>query len=274
MKGLKGCFIILVGVLFLSLIPALGQDSGGTPELNVNFSIHDIYLTVHTLRSKGSDVVAKYKEDVEAFQKYMEDISKEHYDQLMAIDFADIKPDSLTVPPLKNLRPFIIQATQSTLFQKIMSQTQEFGLACREQWNKNYPATSATIKTLTGFKLNKSFTVYITHPGIKNSVTVGNNTILWSGHEEWANQATTSLWHEIMRSFMPRDNASEAVIEIMCDNHLRVQLNGGDYPPFVNGDPALKDLRDKIISDWKMYLNSDKKNILGFLVQLRQKHGL
>jgi len=274
MKGLKGCFIILAGVLLLSPIPALGQDSGGTPELNISFSIHDIYLAVHTLRSKGSPVVAKYKEDVEGFQQYMEDISKEHYDQLMAIDFAQIKPETLTVPPLKSLRPFIIQATQSTLFQKIMSQTQEFGLACRAQWNKNYPATSTTIKALTGFDLKKSFTVYITHPGIKNSVTVENNAILWSGHEEWANQATVSIWHELMRSFMPNDNVSEAVIEIMCDNHLRVQLNGGDYPPFVNGNPALKDIRDKIINDWKEYLNSDQKNILGFLVQVRQKHSL
>ncbi len=275
-KVLVGCTFFLVIVFLLQLFFGFSQDTSDNQNqgINLKFSVHDIYLAAHILRSKGEDNFSsdQFKDDIVLLQKYMEGLSKEHYDKLMAIDPSEITPQNMDSPKLKDVRLFIIKATETSFFGKILTQTYEYGKACRDQWQKNYPKTFDIIKELTGLPLNKTFTVYITHPSLKNRLTLQNdNAILWGNYEEWDNYSTVYLWHEVMNTYLPQDDVGRAVLELLCENHLRVQLNGGDYPPFINGTPDLKETKEKILDDWKAFLNSENKDILKFITQTKQK---
>lgn len=268
MNILLRCIISVL--ILIQSFTAFAQDPADTG-MNVNFSIHDIFLAAHTLRMKGETISAAYKEDITAFQQYMEEISKEHYDKLMNIETSELTPDNLTSDQLKPLRAFLLQAIETTHYGKILSQTQDFGLACRNQWQKNSPQTSEIIKNVTGFTLDKSITVYFTHPGFNNASRLGNNVILWGRNGDGENYATIGLWHEIMHWYMANDNIAQAVIELLCYDYLRTQLDKGNSPATGNGDPGLKEIKEKILPDWKAYLDSGDKNILVFTVKVRQK---
>jgi hypothetical protein len=266
----------LVIVILLRLFFGFSQDTSDNQNqgINLNFSVHDIYLAAHTLRSKGEENFssAQFKDDIVLLQKYMEGLSKEHYDKLMAINPKEITPQNMDSPKLKDLRLFIIKATETSFFGKILSQTYEYGKAIRNQWQKNYPTTLEIMKEVTGLPLNKTFTVFITHPSLKNRLTLQNdNAILWGNHEEWDNFSTVYLWHEVMNTYLPQDDVSRAVLELLCENHLRVQLNGGDYPPLIDGTPDLKETKEKILADWKAFLHTENKDILNFITQTKQK---
>ncbi len=275
-KIAAGCTLFLVSAIILKLFFAFTQEPNDNQNqgIDLNFSVHDIYLAAHTLRSKGENNFSsdQFKDDIVLLQKYMEGLSKEHYDKLMAVDPAEITPQNMDSAQLKDLRLFIIKATETSFFGKILSQTYEYGKTIRDQWQKNYPKTLEIMKTLTGLPLNKSFTVYITHPSLKNRLTLQNdNAILWGNHEEWDNYSTVCLWHEVMNTYLPGDDVGRAVLELLCDNHLRVQLNGGDYPPLIDGTPDLKETKEKMLTDWKAFINTENKDILRFITQTKQK---
>jgi hypothetical protein len=275
-KVAAACIFTAVVAVVILLQPFLtfSQETGENQNqgINLNFSVHDVYLAAHTLRSSDNFPSDTFKDDITAFQKYMEELSKDYFDKLMAIDPSEINPTTMDSPKLKELRVFIIQATEAPGFAKILSQTYEYGKACRDQWQKNYPQTFEIMKEISGLPLNKSFTVYITHPGLDNKRVLENqNVILWGHDEKWDNYATVYLWYEVMSTYLPKDDVGRAVLELLCYNHLRVQLNGGNYPPLLDGNPDLKDIKEKALEDWKAYLNSGNKNILAFIAQLRQK---
>ena len=120
------------------------------------------------------------------------------------------------------------------------------------------------MKKLTGLKLNKKFTVYITHPSLRNGRYRGNNTIEWGHHENWRNYATIYLWHEILHSYIGYGDKEHAVIELITDEELRIRLNGGKYPPFV-GHNYLGNMKKKMLPKWREYLKSDQHNIRDFI---------
>jgi hypothetical protein len=259
-------------LILIPSIAAFTQDTAGTG-MNVNFSIHDIFLAAHTLRMKGEAAPADHKEDIAAFQQYMEEISKEHYDKLMNIEMPGLTPDTLTSDALRPLRAFLLQAIETPQYGKILSQTQNFGMACRNRWQKNFPRAAGIIKDATGFTLDKTFTVYFIHPGFNTSSRLENNVILWGRAGEGENYAAAGMWNEIMHWYMPNDNVARAVTELLCFDHLRAQLGEGNPSPGDNGDPALKEIKEKILPDWREYLGSENKNILVFTVKVRQKLG-
>lgn len=264
---------------FVLYVPAFAQDaaqdSNQAEGISLNFSVHDIYLAFFLLRSKSDQqqyATEQYKQDIVALQTYMAELSTSLYDQLMAIPIEDISPANIKGPKIKNLLPFLIQATNTPEFGKLLSQTYEYGKACRDQWNGNYEKTAAIIGDLTGFQFKKAFTVYITHPALPNMRCLEDEGVILYGQQEaWNNQNTIRLWHEIMLTYMPQDTIGHAVIELLCDDHLRTQLNGETYPPLSTVDPALKETKEKLLPDWQTYVQSGDKNILKFVVQQRQK---
>lgn len=265
-------FVITCAPLFAQ---DAAQDNNQPDGINLNFSVHDIYLAFFLLRSKSDQqqyATEQYKQDVTALQTYMAELSTGLYDQLMAIPIEDISPANIKGPRIKSLLPFLIQATNTPEFSKLLSQTYEYGKACRDQWNGNYEKTAAIIGDLTGFQFKKSFTVYITHPAIPNMRCLEDEGLILYGQQEaWNNQNTVRLWHEIMKTYMPQDTIGQAVIELLCDDHLRTQLNGETYPPLSTVDPALKEIKEKLLTDWQTYIQSGDKNILTFIVRQRQK---
>ncbi|KKU99309.1 MAG: hypothetical protein UY32_C0002G0045 [Candidatus Jorgensenbacteria bacterium GW2011_GWC1_48_8] len=122
-----------------------------------------------------------------------------------------------------------------------------------------------------GLKLNKKIAVYITHPGLKNGRYVGNNTIEWGHNEDWPNYATIYLWHEILHSYIGYSEKGHAVIELITDEELRTQLNSGKYPPFV-GHKYLKSIKNRLLPQWRKYLNSEERNIRKFIKEI--PHGI
>ncbi|MDP4012926.1 MAG: hypothetical protein Q8R00_04965 [Candidatus Nanoarchaeia archaeon] len=198
------------------------------------FKIDKEYLINHTLFSlhKKKFSSNKYKKDLLEFQK----IAKSYES--------------------KNTK-------KSLKFNKIIFQTKKYLNFCKKQWKKNYAKSYSIIKEITGLNLNKSFTIYITHPSLKNGMYLGSNTIGWGHNEDWKNYTTVYLWHEILHAYMPKDKIAHAIIELTTDEELRIKLNGGRYFS-IDCHPELKNIKKKLMPEWKEYLKQKSKNIKSF----------
>ncbi len=97
------------------------------------------------------------------------------------------------------------------------------------------------------------------------------NVIGWGHHEEWPNYTTVYLWHEILHSYLGYSELEHTLIQLVTDNELRVQLNGGSYPPFV-GHENLNPLTEKLFPYWKKYLQKDNKNIYELKEKLEKEN--
>ncbi len=271
-KRWLGCF--LIGIFIITMSLAFPQESAAPSGggITLNFNMHDIYLAAYILRAKNEPMADEYKNDLTALQSYMEEVSKESYDQLMTVGWEDIRPDYMNSDKLEKLKPFFVEAANAPAFPKLLSQTQSFAISSKEEWEKNYEKSLGIIKELTGQNLNQSFTLYFTHPGIKNNASLPNGILLWGHKEEWANYATCAIWYEILKSILGGDKITQAVLELLCFDHLKTQLNGGEYPPLWNDDPSLKEMKEIILPEWKLYLTTvTNKNIKTFLEQMKNK---
>ena len=89
--------------------------------------------------------------------------------------------------------------------------------------------------------------------------------IAWGHNEDWPNYATVYLWHEILHSYLGYSEKEHALIELIADEELRIQLNGGKYPPFVVGHKNLEKMKKKLLPQWRKYLKLKNRNIREFL---------
>ncbi len=208
--------------------------------MKLNFKIDKKYLIAYTL----SFLI----EEDNAFS------SKKYYKDIMAF---------------RN-RALIRNFDRSKEFKKILNQTEKYLEFCKKQWRKNYDMTSEIIKELTGLKLNKNFTVYITHPSQRNGRYLGNNQITWGNSEKWPNYTTVYLWHEILHSYFLNSDLVESIIELIADNEIRCRLNGCKYPPF-EGRKRLIATKKKLLPHWKKYLKSGKRDIKKFHREMSKK---
>ena len=234
--------------------------------IKLNFKIDGDYLIVHTLSSMGKSRFSstKYQKDIVAFENYAWRKCKPCYNLLVGrFSTTEIAKGGLR-KIAKQLSNFLNELKRSRQYGKIHRQTGEYLKFCRNQWNENYPFVSKVIEELTKLKLNKKFTIYVTHPGLKNGSYKGNNTIEWGHNEDWPNYVTTYLWHEILHSYIGHSKKEHAVIELITDEELRTRLNGGKYPPFV-GHGYLQKVKEKLLPKWRKYLKSEKQNIREFI---------
>lgn len=246
--------------------------------MKLDFKINEDYLIFHTLSNMDNERFSsdKDRKDVVAFQDYAWEVDNDLYNvtvgrlhKLRFIDSIGIikkktqdilnKNDELDVyfDDLKNSKEFKI----------IKNQTQEYLDICEKQWSDNLERSSEIINELTGFDLNKSFDVFITHPSQKNGKYLGDNRIAWGRTEEYNNYTTIYLWHEILHLYFGKSDLEHAIIELITDNELRSRLNGEEYPPF-EGHDFLNNLRKEILPDWRKYLKQDRKNIKTFVDSL------
>src|SRR3989344_1401872 len=225
--------------------------------MKLNFSINDNYLIVHTLASMGANKFSskKYQKEIVDFQNFAWEKSRKIYNLLVG----RLSPEDIfdVEKLVKEIPDFFKNLKKSDEYKKVLLRTQAYLLFCEKQWMKNYLTSSKIVDDLTGFKLNKSFMIYITHPSLKNGHYLGNNKICWGHNEDWPNYATIYLWHEILHSYFENDDVNHSIVQFLADKELRIKLNGGKYPPFV-GHENLTPLMKKLLPHWKQYLKERK----------------
>lgn len=237
--------------------------------MELKFLIDENYFIYHTLKSMEPDNFSsqKFQKDIVKFQNLAWETSHNSYNFLIG----RINPNQLSDKNIKravsDLPSFLKELKTSSEFKKILQQTKNYLRLCQKQWNQNFSKTSKYIHEITGLKLDKKFTIYITHPSLKNGNYIGDNQIAWGHSEEWPNYITIYLWHEILHSSLGYSDIDHAVIELITDEELRYILNKEEYPPFV-GHFHLEKIKKKILPKWKDYLNSSNKDLKKFTKKL------
>jgi hypothetical protein len=225
--------------------------------VELHFTIDHQYLVVHTLVSSNRFSSKEHRDDIIAFQNYAREISQHCYNFLArrrspAVFFASGSGEALS--------HYVTQLEESRVFGVIREQTEAYFAFVQAQWEHNSPLTSQAIYEMTGFNLQKTMVVRLTHPSLRSGRYLGNETVARGHHEDWPNYATVYLWHEILHSYFALDDLSHALIQLITDNELRVQLNHEmTYPPFV-GHAALFPFMDNMLPSWRTYLTEAKKS--------------
>jgi len=234
-------------------------------KIKLNFKINEDYLVFHVVSSGFfSD---KHKKDIAAFRNFAWGKSNVLYNFLRGA----YDPSLGVAEFSKKILEFVSSLRKSKEFKLILDQTKDYLSFCEKQWMQNYVIGHKTIKDLTGFKLDETFDVYITHPSLANGAFLAPSTIRWGHSEDWPNYTTVYLWHEVLHSyFQPSTEINHALIELITDNELRIRLNGGEYPPLV-GHETLSELREKILPYWRDYLKRNKKDIFELEKALEKK---
>jgi hypothetical protein len=237
--------------------------------MKLNFIIDKNYLIKHTLYCVENNRFSsdKNKKDILSFSNYVFKKSPKYYDFLVGV----ISPNDISEKNLKlfikeidnDLPKFLYKIKQSKEFKKIFNQTEKYLQLSKKQWERNLKKTGQIIEDLTKLKLDKNFTVYITHPSQRNGSNWGNNIVSWGVDEKWKNYATVYLWHEILHSYFDKSDVSHAIIELIADEELRKRLNNSNYPPF-EGHKNLNELKNNILPYWKKYLKLEIKDITKF----------
>lgn len=230
----------------------------------VKFVIDENYLIIHTISSTDPSRFSskQYNRDIIAFQNFAWKTSKDLYNILIGRT-GFLPPVQNLSASVKKLSGYVTTLKKSKTFKKLLKQTEEYKKFCLAQWRKNGLFTTKVVSELTGLRFNKTFTVYLTHPSLKNGRYIGDHKIGWGHREEWPNYTTVYLWHEIMHSYFGKTDLDHAIIQLLTDEELRVQLNGGKYPPY-KGHKELFLLMNRLLHYWRRYKLKEKKNIFAF----------
>ena len=229
--------------------------------IKLNFRIDSDHLIVHTLSSMGNDRFSstKYKKDIVAFQTYAWRKCRPCYNLLVGRSSAIEVANGQLQKTIRHLPKYLNELKKSKQYKKIYHQTEVYLNFCKNQWNDNYLVAKEIVSELIGFKLNKKFNVFITHPSLRNGSYKGDNTIEWGHNEDWFNYTTVYLWHEILHSYFGWSDKEHAIIELI-DEELKARLNGKKYP-LPEGHKHLKTIKKQLLPTWKKYLSSKKRNI-------------
>jgi hypothetical protein len=220
--------------------------------MQLSFHVIDQYLLTHTLSGAGSGAFSSSERaTVVDVQNEAWQISQSAYNlltgRLSPSDLANLGKITDKLPD------FFQTIIQSGAFKKLREETEHYRSICEKQWERNRERTTKIVHALTGFDLNRSFSVCLTHPSLKNGRMLDDNHLAWGHHEEWKSYTTVYLWHEVLHAYLDRSETAHALIELIADNELRTQLNGGAYPPFT-GHPHLFPIMERVLPAWKRYL--------------------
>ncbi len=184
----------------------------------------------------------------------------------------------------KNLNKDLFLVYKTNDFKKIFREAERYAITVEKQWNKNYTTSIRDLSNITKIdfsKIDKQITVYISHPRLSRGRSyIEDNAIAWSHPDEWKNYATVYLWHEIMHHITKdipcAPHLMHSLIELSCDNELRIRLNGGKAyfkeGGALLGHKYLVNLNKKLLPDWKNYLKDPNENIYQFEKRMRKKY--
>ena len=238
--------------------------------MTLELKIEDNLLLAHLLASNPPD--SEFKTDIINLQNKAWDISKVHYDLLIGrIRFVETHNEDT----YHSLPAYTSKIKETDEFGLIKKQTQSYLEQCTKDWETVYPTCLKIIEELTGFDFSGShFTGLITHPGLKNGRSFGNNIFMFGHRENWPHYAVVYFWHEILHNFFGQSNLEHAIIEFLTDEELRVRLNKSSYTPFV-GHTHLATLKEGLLSEWINYVSNgterDIKRFISFLQQNKKE---
>jgi hypothetical protein len=241
--------------------------------MKLQFKIDPDYIFLHAINQSQPNV--PFKEWID-FTNDIWEKSKEIFYFLGG--YAEYRLYSIKIKNIekiaKKAEETFDQIRKTKEFQRLIAETVKYRQFIEKQWRQNEKKSLKTIKELSGLILpRETIKVYITHPELKNGMTIDNQTIVWGHSEDWKNYSTVYLCHELMHILTNHDGSNEvhAVIELMTDNELRIRLNGrGEYFE-CPGHPNLKKLEKLILPSWKNYLKKKDKNIFRFIESVRKK---
>lgn len=224
--------------------------------MELDFRIHEDYLIAHTLASRAprTPTSEEYEKAIVGVQNAAWHISPQAYNLLAGQWYPDDLERAAQIAA--TLPAFFRTLKQHEQFTVLRDQTQQYLTSCKEQWERNEQHTTEVVYHLTRFDLDRSFIVFITHPGLRNGCHVGDQQIAWGHSEDWPNYTTVYLWHEILHARFARNDTDHALIQFIADNELRVQLNGGTYPPFM-GHKYLFPVMERLLPQWRQYLATE-----------------
>jgi len=239
----------------------------------INFKIDKTYLAYHTINVKVAAVGAttfisdkKARLNVEAFQE------EAKIEDSVACTFLGLGGrlfEIMTLATHNNLtlekigsrtERLLLTLLQDKTFTPVLDDTTKALEDLKKDWLTNYDKSLAIMTDLTGIDFNRDFDVFVTHP-CQAAGHNNNGRIFTTYRTGFPFYNTVYLWHEILHSYIkPKekdskvdDKVSHAIIQLITDNELRVQLGGGIYPPF-EGHPFLQDTMTDLLPAWKKYL--------------------
>ncbi len=251
--------------------------------MKLEFKIDNKYLLIHALNIKQP---MPFKEwgvlKNKIWEKYPEASWLFTYSKHIELMFLDMNDVGNCLNNIKiQTEKLISEGIKSKPFKKLKRETEEYLKFVKNQWEKNYEVVSSELPKITGLDLpDKEITVFITHPKMKNGISRPLfNSICWGHKENWKNYTTVYLCHELlhlMAEGKEKDSDTmHAIIELACDNELRIRLNKkGKYFEENSkqiGHPFLESLERKILPEWKKFLKSKKGNIFSFEKEILNK---
>lgn len=248
--------------------------------ITLNFIVNKDFILQHALKSySSSPLFWKLKKKVWSLDKDLYFMLSQNLEPLIF--------DSNLVSGIKNtaatLEGNLAQIYETKEFKKILSDTKKCAASVEKQWNKNYKESSAYLEAITKINLeniDKKIDVYVSNPLLTKGRTYAENgTIAWAHSEDWKNYSTVYLWHEVMHhlTFDKKCNQHlmHALIELTCDNELRIRLNkNGKYfneNGYAIGHKCMVDSEKKLLPDWKLYLKNKNENLFSFEKRIRSK---
>lgn len=161
---------------------------------------------------------------------------------------------------------------------RLIKETEKYRNWLEKEWNKKGEKALNELEKIIRMPLpKKKFSVYITHPKLRNGMAINKNTIVWGHEEDWLNYSIIYLCHEILHIILwdKKSKLTHAIIELAADNELRIRLKKrGVYfkeGKFDVGHANLKKLEKRILLYWKNYLKDPKQNLKEFIWKNRKR---
>lgn len=157
---------------------------------------------------------------------------------------------------------------------RLVKETEEYKIFIEKQWKQNESFILEQLKSFWVLVSEKrpSIDVFLTHPKLKNGLTIDNGKIAWGHEEDFKNYSSVYLSHELLHILTQNDpsNVTHAIIELMTDNEMRIRLNGyGTYFEF-KGHSYLKELEESIYPHWKEFLKKPWSDFYSFIKDLKK----
>ncbi len=234
--------------------------------IDFKFTINQRYLFLHTFRHKLK-VSPKW---VRLHNKIWE-IDKDAYDFLIGRPEVMISNYSLKQLSIKADK-IVTDILHTKEFKKTYQETKLYKKWISKQWNYNKIKINSILKRILKIDIPKTkFKVFLTHPQLTNGCYLDDYRICWGHQENWKNYSLVYLVHEALHEILKdHDKLVHAVIELVADNQLRIELSKKGKYFDIAGHTELKNIEKQIYPYWKKYLKDEKMNIFDFLKEIKK----
>lgn len=163
------------------------------------------------------------------------------------------------------IKEMIKNTIRQPIFKKIISDTKKYVNETKNDRNSKKDKIINITETIMRTKLHGSFEIDMVNgndinQGQNLSRLLGKNKILFGHLDDFPNYTLVYFVHEILHSHFGFTKVEHAIIELIADNYLRMQLNKTNEYFIANnkriGHFYLKELEEKMLPDWKKYIDS------------------